>query len=225
MLQQPAGSRDRTRLAALNEHFPHRLEDESSPGSKRVRTFLNASKMVGRARQGEDRGAPNLAIQFTRAAAKSNKNLYRRWKLPFQIYHTGYSIITMDLVSRFRNVPAAVRDAHRLEPEDTIPRSPQDYSMNSEEQRAHWDLKCEHGQPSLTEPDPCFISAISRLMRSLWVNPSPTQAWHWIWRAAQSRHLLTVVASNPGIPSLCLGLSQPQDVAPGFANLRTVSGK
>jgi hypothetical protein len=29
--------------------------------------------------------------------------------------------------------PAAVRDAHRLEPEDTIPRSPQDYSMNSEE--------------------------------------------------------------------------------------------
>ena len=32
---------------------------------------------------------------------------------------------------------------------------------------------------------------------------------------SESRHLLTVVAANPGIPSLCLGLSQPQDVAPG----------
>src|SRR6202035_1095278 len=32
---------------------------------------------------------------------------------------------------------------------------------------------------------------------------------------SESRHLLTVVGANPGIPSLCLGLSQPQDVAPG----------
>lgn len=30
-----------------------------------------------------------------------------------------------------------------------------------------------------------------------------------------SRHLLTVVAANPGNPSLCLSLSQPKDVAPG----------
>jgi hypothetical protein len=30
-----------------------------------------------------------------------------------------------------------------------------------------------------------------------------------------SRHLLTVHDANPGIPSLCLSLSQPQDVAPG----------
>src|SRR5580700_5533922 len=29
------------------------------------------------------------------------------------------------------------------------------------------------------------------------------------------RHLLTVVEANPGNPALCLGLSQPQDVAPG----------
>jgi hypothetical protein len=34
---------------------------------------------------------------------------------------------------------------------------------------------------------------------------------------SESRHLLTVVGANPGIPSLCLGLSQPQDVAPGSA--------
>lgn len=31
--------------------------------------------------------------------------------------------------------------------------------MNSEEQRAHWDLKYEQGLASLTEPDPFFISA------------------------------------------------------------------
>jgi hypothetical protein len=29
------------------------------------------------------------------------------------------------------------------------------------------------------------------------------------------RHLLTSVAANPGVPALCLSLSQPQDVAPG----------
>jgi hypothetical protein len=29
------------------------------------------------------------------------------------------------------------------------------------------------------------------------------------------RHLLTSLAANPGVPSLCLSLSQPQDVAPG----------
>jgi hypothetical protein len=29
------------------------------------------------------------------------------------------------------------------------------------------------------------------------------------------RHLLTVRGANPGVPSTCLSLSQPQDVAPG----------
>jgi Carboxypeptidase regulatory-like domain len=29
------------------------------------------------------------------------------------------------------------------------------------------------------------------------------------------RHLLTIVGANPGVPGLCLSLSQPQDVAPG----------
>lgn len=29
------------------------------------------------------------------------------------------------------------------------------------------------------------------------------------------RHLLTVVGANPGVPALCMSLSQPQDVAPG----------
>jgi hypothetical protein len=33
--------------------------------------------------------------------------------------------------------------------------------------------------------------------------------------SSQSRHLLTVHGANPGVPALCLSLSQPQDVAPG----------
>jgi SAM-dependent methyltransferase len=36
--------------------------------------------------------------------------------------------------------------------------------MNSEEQRAHWDLKYEQGLPSLTEPDPFFISAYEKFV-------------------------------------------------------------
>jgi hypothetical protein len=37
----------------------------------------------------------------------------------------------------------------------------------SEDQRARWDIKYEQGLPSLTEPDPFFISAYERF-----VNPS-----------------------------------------------------
>ena len=36
--------------------------------------------------------------------------------------------------------------------------------MNSEEQRAHWDLKYEQGLPSLIEPDPFFISAYEKFV-------------------------------------------------------------
>jgi SAM-dependent methyltransferase len=36
--------------------------------------------------------------------------------------------------------------------------------MNSEEQRNHWDLKYEEGLPSLTEPDPFFVSAYERFV-------------------------------------------------------------
>src|ERR1700694_2102647 len=40
----------------------------------------------------------------------------------------------------------------------------------SNDQRARWDLKYEQGLPSLTEPDPFFISAYERF-----VNPSLPQ--------------------------------------------------
>ena len=48
--------------------------------------------------------------------------------------------------------------------------------MNGEEQRAHWDLKYEQGLPSLTQPDPFFISAYrhTQLTGTLWINPSRT---------------------------------------------------
>src|ERR1700736_3149672 len=36
--------------------------------------------------------------------------------------------------------------------------------MNSEEQRAHWDLKYEQGLTSLTQPDPFFISAYGQFV-------------------------------------------------------------
>jgi len=38
--------------------------------------------------------------------------------------------------------------------------------MNSDEQRARWDLKYEQGLPSLTEPDPFFISAYGQFVES-----------------------------------------------------------
>src|SRR6266446_2883665 len=34
----------------------------------------------------------------------------------------------------------------------------------SEDQRTHWDIKYEKGLPSLTEPDPFFISAYERFV-------------------------------------------------------------
>jgi SAM-dependent methyltransferase len=36
--------------------------------------------------------------------------------------------------------------------------------MNSEEQRAHWDLKYEQGLTSLTQPDPFFVSAYGQFV-------------------------------------------------------------
>ncbi|MGB9203623.1 MAG: class I SAM-dependent methyltransferase [Terriglobales bacterium] len=36
--------------------------------------------------------------------------------------------------------------------------------MNSEDQRARWDLKYEQGLPSLTEPDPFFIAAYEKFV-------------------------------------------------------------
>jgi hypothetical protein len=36
--------------------------------------------------------------------------------------------------------------------------------MNSEEERAHWDLKYQRGLTALTQPDPFFISAYGQFV-------------------------------------------------------------
>ena len=43
--------------------------------------------------------------------------------------------------------------------------------MNSEEQREHWDLKYEQGLPSLTQPDPFFVSAYEQFADQCFPNP------------------------------------------------------
>jgi SAM-dependent methyltransferase len=80
--------------------------------------------------------------------------------------------------------------------------------MNSEEQRAHWDLKYEEGLPSLTEPDPFFISACEKF-----VNPSFPNAGvaldlagglgrHALWLASRSWQVTMVDLSDVAIGKL-----------------------
>ena len=80
--------------------------------------------------------------------------------------------------------------------------------MNSEEQRAHWDLKYEQGLPSLTEPDPFFISAYEKF-----VNPSFPNAGvaldlagglggHALWLASRSWQVSVVDVSDVAIGKL-----------------------
>ena len=42
--------------------------------------------------------------------------------------------------------------------------------MNSEEQRAHWDLKYEQGLTALTQADPFFISAYGQFVAKSFPN-------------------------------------------------------
>jgi len=80
--------------------------------------------------------------------------------------------------------------------------------MNREEQRARWDLKYEEGLPSLTEPDPFFISAYERS-----VVPSFPKAGtaldlagglgrHSLWLAKRSWQVTVVDLSDVAIENL-----------------------
>ena len=80
--------------------------------------------------------------------------------------------------------------------------------MNREEQRAHWDLKYEGGLPSLTEPDPFFISAYERF-----VDPSFPKAGvaldlagglgrHALWLASRNWQVTVVDVSDVAIGNL-----------------------
>src|SRR5258707_1123718 len=80
--------------------------------------------------------------------------------------------------------------------------------MSSEEQRARWDLKYEEGLPSLTEPDPFFVSAYERF-----VDPSFPDAGvafdvagglgrHALWLASRHWQVTVVDLSDVAIGKL-----------------------
>jgi ubiquinone/menaquinone biosynthesis C-methylase UbiE len=80
--------------------------------------------------------------------------------------------------------------------------------MSSEEQRVRWDLKYEQGLPSLTEPDPFFISAYQ-----LFAEPSFPNAGkaldlagglgrHALWLASRNWQVTVVELSDVAIGKL-----------------------
>jgi len=87
--------------------------------------------------------------------------------------------------------------------------SSEDHSQDqSNDQRARWDLKYEQGLPSLTEPDPFFISAYERF-----VNPSGAKPGvaldlagglgrHALWLASRSWQVSVVDVSDVAIGKL-----------------------
>ena len=78
----------------------------------------------------------------------------------------------------------------------------------SEDQRARWDLKYEQGLPSLTEPDPFFISAYERFVNPS--GPKPGVALdlagglgrHALWLASRSWQVCVVDVSEVAIGKL-----------------------
>ena len=105
-------------------------------------------------------------------------------------------------MKRWRERPAL----HRLK---RISMSSQDRNKDrSKDQRARWDIKYEQGLPSLTEPDPFFISAYERF-----VNPSLPKAGvaldlagglgrHALWLASRGWQVTVVDLSDVAIGKL-----------------------
>ncbi len=80
--------------------------------------------------------------------------------------------------------------------------------MNSEEQRARWDLKYEKGLPSLTEPDPFFVSAYERIADPLFPNAGVALdlagglGRHALWLARRRWQVTVVDISDVAIEKL-----------------------
>jgi len=80
--------------------------------------------------------------------------------------------------------------------------------MNSEEQRAHWDLKYEQGLPSLTEADPFFISAYGQFVDQYFPNASAALdlacglGRHALWLASRHWRVSGVDLSDVAIGKL-----------------------
>jgi SAM-dependent methyltransferase len=80
--------------------------------------------------------------------------------------------------------------------------------MNSEESRARWDLKYEQGLPSLTEPDPFFVSACEQFVCPLFPNAGMALdlagglGRHALWLASRSWQVTVVDLSDVAIRKL-----------------------
>ena len=80
--------------------------------------------------------------------------------------------------------------------------------MNSEEQRAHWDLKYEQGLTSLTEPDPFFVSAYGQFVAQFFPNAGLALdlagglGRHALWLASRNWRVTVVDLSNVAIGKL-----------------------
>jgi SAM-dependent methyltransferase len=81
----------------------------------------------------------------------------------------------------------------------------------SEDQRARWDLKYEQGLPSLTEPDPFFISAYERFVTPSLLKPGVAGlaldlaaglGRHALWLASRSWQVTVVELSDVAIGKL-----------------------
>ena len=98
--------------------------------------------------------------------------------------------------------------------------------MNSEEQRAHWDLKYEQGLASLTEPDPFFISAYGQFVAKSFPNAGVALdlacgvGRHALWLAIRNWRVTGVDLSKVAIGRLrraALGLKVNLDLSAGDA--------
>ena len=98
--------------------------------------------------------------------------------------------------------------------------------MSSDEQRARWDLKYEQGLPSLTEPDPFFISAYGQFVDQSFPNPGVALdlacglGRHALWLASKNWRVSAVDLSAVAIGKLsqaALGLNVKIDLFVGDA--------
>ncbi|HSZ64529.1 MAG TPA: class I SAM-dependent methyltransferase [Terriglobales bacterium] len=80
--------------------------------------------------------------------------------------------------------------------------------MSSEQQRARWDLKYEQGLPSLTEPDPFFISTYDEFVRPSFPNAGVALdlagglGRHALWLAKRGWQVSVVDVSEVAIEKL-----------------------
>ena len=82
--------------------------------------------------------------------------------------------------------------------------------MTIEEQKSHWDLKYKQGLPSLTEPDPFFLSAYEQFVEPLFPNAGAALdlacglGRHALWLASRNWRVSGVDLSDVAIGKLRL---------------------